>query len=77
MKTKAPYDTFGGQYTFHFDVPDDFGEIGAVLVENDYRNKIYIQKIELSDKVTFTCNSWVHSSRDNPQRRIFFADKVI
>ncbi|XP_042757188.1 lipoxygenase 2, chloroplastic [Lactuca sativa] len=75
VKTKAPYDTFGGQYTFHFDVPDDFGEIGAVLVENDYRNKIYIQKIELSDKVTFTCNSWVHSSRDNPQRRIFFADK--
>ncbi|CAI9264659.1 unnamed protein product [Lactuca saligna] len=74
---KAPYDHLGGQYTFEFNVDDDFGEIGAVLVENDYRNKIYIQKIEVDKpkKVTFTCNSWVHSSYDNDQRRIFFADK--
>ncbi|CAH1441948.1 unnamed protein product [Lactuca virosa] len=75
VRTEAAYDFMDGEYYFEFGVPDDFGEIGAVLVGNDNLNKIYIEKIELSDKVNFTCNSWVHSSHDYPERRIFFADK--
>ncbi|KAI3738366.1 hypothetical protein L2E82_28395 [Cichorium intybus] len=72
----AKYDAFAGQYNFSFEVPDHFGVIGAVLVENDYRNELFLEKIVLSHhNVTFTCNSWLHSKDENRERRIFFADK--
>ncbi|XP_071712286.1 lipoxygenase 2, chloroplastic-like [Rutidosis leptorrhynchoides] len=62
-------------YKCNFDVPADFGEIGAVLVENEYSKKMFFKNIVLSNDVTFTCNSWVHSKYDNPDPRIFFANK--
>ncbi|KAJ0671352.1 putative linoleate 13S-lipoxygenase [Helianthus annuus] len=63
-------------YKCNFDVPEDFGEIGAVLVENEYSKKMFFKNIVLNNGVTFTCESWVHSKNDNPDKRIFFADKV-
>lgn len=64
-----------------FKVPDGFGEIGAILLENEHRKEIFIGSIELegfpNGPVTVSCNSWVHSKRDNPKKRIFFTNKVL
>ncbi|KAI3822896.1 hypothetical protein L1987_10497 [Smallanthus sonchifolius] len=62
-------------YKCDFDVPKDFGEIGAVLVQNEYSKKMFFKNIVLNNDVTFTCESWVHSKDDNPDKRIFFTDK--
>lgn len=63
-------------YKCDFDVPADFGEIGAVMVENEYSKKMFLKSIVLDNDVTFTCESWVHSKYDNSEKRIFFANKV-
>ncbi|KAI3822897.1 hypothetical protein L1987_10498 [Smallanthus sonchifolius] len=62
-------------YKCDFDVPKDFGEIGAVLVENEYSKKMFFKNIVLDNGATFTCESWVHSKKDNSEKRIFFTDK--
>ncbi|KAL7594212.1 hypothetical protein Lser_V15G29176 [Lactuca serriola] len=62
-------------YKCDFDVPEDFGEIGAILVENEYSKKMFFKKIVLNNNITFTCESWVASKDDNPEKRIFFTDK--
>ncbi|KAD2249707.1 hypothetical protein E3N88_41548 [Mikania micrantha] len=62
-------------YKCNFEVPEDFGEIGAVLVQNDYSKKMFFKTIVLNNGVTFTCESWVHSKYDNPEKRIFFTNK--
>ncbi|XP_024985242.1 linoleate 13S-lipoxygenase 2-1, chloroplastic-like [Cynara cardunculus var. scolymus] len=80
VKDYARYDAldFGSsvyKYNCNFDVPDDFGEIGAVLVENEYSKKMFFKDIVLSNDVIFSCDSWVHSKYDNPEKRIFFTNK--
>ncbi|KAL4587396.1 hypothetical protein LXL04_000266 [Taraxacum kok-saghyz] len=50
-------------------------KIGAVLVKNEYNKKMFFKTIVLSNNVTFTCESWVASKFDNPDKRIFFTDK--
>ncbi|KAJ9555432.1 hypothetical protein OSB04_010046 [Centaurea solstitialis] len=65
-------------YECEFHVPNEFGEIGALLVENELHKERYIKKIvlDLGDcNLIFTCKSWVHSKRENPSKRIFFTDK--
>ncbi|KAK1297827.1 hypothetical protein QJS10_CPB14g00485 [Acorus calamus] len=55
-----------------------FGEIGAILVNNQHHREMFIKTVVLSvngDKVTFTCNSWVHANSDSKEQRVFFADK--
>ncbi|KAL4612097.1 hypothetical protein ACB092_08G174000 [Castanea dentata] len=67
------------KYESSFEVPVDFGQIGAVLVENEHHKEMYLQDIILdgfSDgSVHVNCNSWVHSKYDNPQKRVFFTNK--
>uniref|UniRef100_A0A5B6ZC88 Lipoxygenase n=1 Tax=Davidia involucrata TaxID=16924 RepID=A0A5B6ZC88_DAVIN len=67
------------KYEASFKVPDAFGEIGAVLVENEHHKEIYLENIVLdgffNGPVNVTCNSWVHSKYDNPQKRVFFTNK--
>ena len=58
-----------------FMVPADFGEVGAVLVENEHHKEIFIESILEgfpNGPVTFSCNSWAHSKHDNPNKKIFF-----
>ncbi|XP_020271280.1 linoleate 13S-lipoxygenase 2-1, chloroplastic-like isoform X2 [Asparagus officinalis] len=69
------------KYEGEFSVPKDFGEIGAILVENAHHKEMYIKDIILmtGDETTalyFDCRSWVHSKFDNPEKRIFFTTKM-
>uniref|UniRef100_A0A7N0VBI2 Lipoxygenase n=1 Tax=Kalanchoe fedtschenkoi TaxID=63787 RepID=A0A7N0VBI2_KALFE len=70
-------------YEAEFLVPEDFGTVGAILVENEHHKEMFlkdIQVIGLDDGApTFhsSCGSWVHSKFDNPIKRIFFNNKPL
>ncbi|KAM6578937.1 hypothetical protein CsatB_030774 [Cannabis sativa] len=74
-------DNIGGvKYEADFDVSvDDFGMVGAILVENEHHKEMFINNIVLhgfpNGSINVTCNSWVHSKFDNPQKRVFFTNK--
>lgn len=66
----------------NFNVPEGFGEIGAVLIENEYDKEIFVDSIVLEGfptgaAVNISCNSWVHSQNDDPKKRIFFTTTVL
>ena len=67
------------KYEADFEVPESFGEIGAVLVENEHRRETFMKEIVLhgflTGPVRFPCESWVHSKYDNPDKRVFFSTK--
>nr|KYP68245.1 hypothetical protein KK1_021865 [Cajanus cajan] len=67
------------KYVAEFEVPQSFGEIGAILVENEHHKEMFIKDIVLDGfllgPVTFSCDSWVHSKFDNPVKRVFFSNK--
>lgn len=66
-------------YVAKFEVPNDFGGIGAVLVENEHHKEMFLETILLDGfpegPIHFDCASWVHSKFDNPTKRIFFSNK--
>ncbi|XP_061361394.1 linoleate 13S-lipoxygenase 2-1, chloroplastic-like [Gastrolobium bilobum] len=67
------------KYEAEIEVPDSFGEIGAIFVENEHHKEMFIRNVVLegflTGPVTFSCNSWVHSKFDNPVKRVFFSNK--
>ncbi|KAG5628571.1 hypothetical protein H5410_000288 [Solanum commersonii] len=67
------------EYEVEFVIPEDFGDVGAILIENQHRKQMYVKNILIDGfvhgKVEITCNSWVHSKYDNPDKRIFFTNK--
>ncbi|KAL5708015.1 linoleate 13S-lipoxygenase [Ranunculus cassubicifolius] len=67
------------KYEGRFKVPTDFGEIGAVIVENEHRSEMYINNIVIdktsNGRVTISCESWIHSKYNNPNKRVFFTNK--
>ncbi|GFZ20737.1 lipoxygenase 2 [Actinidia rufa] len=67
------------KYECDFVVPEDFGEIGAILVENEHHKEMYLNNITLDGlqdgTLIVNCNSWVASKSDNPEKRVFFTDK--
>ncbi|GLT78833.1 hypothetical protein SLA2020_503570 [Shorea laevis] len=71
-KTEAKYEA-------EFTIPVDFGEVGAVLVENEHHKEMFLHNIVLdgfpNGPVDVNCESWVHSKYDNPQKRVFFTNK--
>ncbi|KAJ9555700.1 hypothetical protein OSB04_010314 [Centaurea solstitialis] len=81
MKASASYERWNKNYTLvmytcSFTVPEAFGEIGAILVQNEHHKEAYVKNIFLDDgNITFTCESWIHSKDDNPSARIFFTNK--
>lgn len=73
------------QYEATFEIPEGFGKVGAVVVENEHHSEMFLKNIVidgLSDSddhapLRFTCNSWIHSKHDTSLKRVFFTDKVI
>lgn len=67
-------------YESKFEVPPSFGEVGAILVENEHHKEMYLNDIVLdgprNGPVNITCGSWVQSKHVNKQKRIFFTNKV-
>jgi len=68
------------KYESSFEVPADFGEVGAILVENEHHKEMFLKDIILNGfpngLIHIICDSWVHSRHDDPQKRVFFANKV-
>lgn len=68
------------KYEAEFEVSDSFGEIGAILMENEHHREMFIREVVLdgflTGPVNFSCQSWVHSKYDNPDKRVFFSNKV-
>ncbi|KAJ4840617.1 hypothetical protein Tsubulata_020919 [Turnera subulata] len=61
------------KYEATFTVAADFGEVGAVLVENQLRRELFIRDIVLQGfppnnarPFQVFCDSWAHSKYDNP-----------
>jgi len=65
------------QYEAKFELPAEFGKVGAVLVENEHNKEMFLKSIVLDGfpdgPVHVTCDSWVQQS---PVKRVFFTDKV-
>ncbi|KAJ9697886.1 hypothetical protein PVL29_007147 [Vitis rotundifolia] len=63
-----------------FVIPGDFGEIGAVLVENEHSSEVYLQHIILdglpNGPIRFHCGSWIEPKTDNSRKRLFFTNKL-
>ncbi|XP_042514343.1 linoleate 13S-lipoxygenase 2-1, chloroplastic-like isoform X2 [Macadamia integrifolia] len=68
------------KYESKLEVPATFGDVGAVLVVNEHPTELFIRTIVLNGSptgpLTITCNSWVCPKSDNPQKRIFFTNKL-
>ena len=66
------------QYQCVFDMPKDFGAVGAMRVVNLESKEIFLKemKLEVPDgPVTFTFNSWVAPKSEDPTKRTFFSNK--
>ncbi|XP_021728916.1 linoleate 13S-lipoxygenase 2-1, chloroplastic-like [Chenopodium quinoa] len=68
------------KYESKLQVHENFGELGAILVTNEHRREMFAKDIVLEGLpqgvVKVDCESWVHSKYDNPEKRIFFANKA-
>ncbi|KAL3828152.1 hypothetical protein ACJIZ3_016954 [Penstemon smallii] len=66
-------------YESNFEIPEEFGEIGAILIENEHHKEMFVKKIVLhgfsGGPIDMTCNSWIHPKSDNSTKRIFFSNK--
>ncbi|XP_052198127.1 linoleate 13S-lipoxygenase 2-1, chloroplastic-like [Diospyros lotus] len=69
------------KYECEFEIPEDFGEVGGVLVENEHHKEMFLKDMTFHGDgcphgpVTLTCNSWLASKFDCPRKRVFFTNK--
>lgn len=68
-------------YTAEFTVGSDFGAPGAITVINKHQSEFFLESITVEGfacgPVHFPCSSWVQSTKDHPNKRIFFTNKVV
>ncbi|KAF5783484.1 putative linoleate 13S-lipoxygenase [Helianthus annuus] len=67
------------KYEAEFELPTEFGSVGAIWIKNEHGKETFVKSVViegLSDPLTISCNSWVHSNDDNPEKRVFFVDKL-
>lgn len=61
-------------------VGKDFGVVGGVMVTNEHHKEMHLIDIVLNGfangPISIVCNSWVHAKSDDPEKRIFFVNKV-
>ncbi|XP_038902001.1 lipoxygenase 2, chloroplastic-like [Benincasa hispida] len=83
-EAQLQHDESGNEYKKYIgeiEVPENFGEIGAVIVGlQDGVNERFIDNISIVDQtpensITFSCKSWVQPKCLIDQRRIFFSTK--
>ncbi|CAN1158072.1 Linoleate 13S-lipoxygenase 2-1, chloroplastic [Linum perenne] len=71
----------GGEikYEAEFKIPDEFGEVGGVVVVNEHPDEMFLKNIVLDGFVTgpvnVPCDSWVQPKSHNSSNRIFFTTK--
>ncbi|KAK4780079.1 hypothetical protein SAY87_016185 [Trapa incisa] len=67
------------EYECEMKVDEEFGEVGAILVENEHHKEMFLKDVVLDGlpggPVTISCSSWVASKFDNPNKRVFFTNK--
>ncbi|KAL2322236.1 hypothetical protein Fmac_026615 [Flemingia macrophylla] len=68
------------QYEVTFELPVAFGNVGAVLVQNEDNSEVFLKNIVLDGfpdgPVHFTCNSWIQPKSVTHVKRIFFTNKL-
>ncbi|KAK6164226.1 hypothetical protein DH2020_001090 [Rehmannia glutinosa] len=66
-------------YETTFEIPEDFGEVGAIAIENEHHKEMFVKNVIFdgfsNGSIDVTCNSWIHSKFDNPENRVFFTNK--
>ncbi|KAL6563974.1 hypothetical protein OROHE_005214 [Orobanche hederae] len=64
------------RYEATFEIPEEFGEIGAVTIQNEHRNEMFVKNIVFEGlSIDISCNSWIHTESDNVEKRVFFTNK--
>ncbi|KAG4917949.1 hypothetical protein JHK82_055406 [Glycine max] len=68
------------RYEAQFELSTDFGSVGAVTIENEQQEEVFLKSIVLHGfpdigHVHFTCNSWIQPKHDGAMKRVFFTDK--
>ncbi|KAG2394298.1 Linoleate 13S-lipoxygenase [Vigna angularis] len=67
------------QYEATFKLEEEFGKVGAVLVENELSKEMFLKSIVLDGfpdgPLHVTCNSWLQPNHHTPVKRVFFTDK--
>ncbi|KAK7401159.1 hypothetical protein VNO78_12478 [Psophocarpus tetragonolobus] len=68
------------QYEATFELPLGFGNVGAVLVQNEDHDELFLKSIVLdglpNGPVHFPCESWIQPKSDSPEKRVFFSNKL-
>ncbi|QCD79114.1 lipoxygenase [Vigna unguiculata] len=68
------------EYEVTIELPASFGNVGAVLVQNQDHNELFLKTIALhglpSGPVHFACDSWIQPNTQSSQKRVFFANKL-
>ncbi|KAL5990959.1 hypothetical protein ACLOJK_011865 [Asimina triloba] len=72
------HDTNTITYTVAFQVEEEFGIAGAILVNNQDKHEFFLLyatlKISDDDSIHFECNSWVYPIRKTKTGRLFFSN---
>ncbi|XP_045814574.1 linoleate 13S-lipoxygenase 2-1, chloroplastic-like isoform X8 [Trifolium pratense] len=67
-------------YEATFELPTNFGNVGAVLVENEHNKEIFLKNIVLDGfpdgPVHLNCQSWIQPKHDTHTKRVFFTNKM-
>ncbi|RDX97652.1 Linoleate 13S-lipoxygenase 2-1, chloroplastic, partial [Mucuna pruriens] len=69
------------QYEATFELPVAFGNVGAVLVENEDHSEVFLKSIVLhgfpNGPLHFTCDSWIQPKSVSPEKRVFFSSNKL
>ncbi|WVY95035.1 hypothetical protein V8G54_034123 [Vigna mungo] len=67
------------QYEATFKLEEEFGKVGAVLIENELSKEMFLKSIVLDGfpdgPLHVTCDSWLQPKNQSPVKRVFFTDK--
>ncbi|RDX80322.1 Linoleate 13S-lipoxygenase 2-1, chloroplastic, partial [Mucuna pruriens] len=66
-------------YETQFELSKGFGNVGAVIIENEQHQELFLKNIVLygfpGGPLHFTCNSWIQPNHDAAMKRVFFTHK--